>query len=235
MTAPAIHRLTQVSSTLDLTHEFAARGAPEGTVIVAAEQLQGRGTRGRSWHSPPGGLWFSILYRTVAESGLEILPLRIGLAIVRAVELVAPELRLGLKWPNDVMLEEKKLGGILCEARWQGTALSWIAVGVGLNVANPIPSDVATSAVALASRIPGVTAESLVIPIATALRQLPLHVTSFSEDELAQLSGRDWMQGRRIVEPVPGVARGILPDGSLLVERPDGSTVAIKAGRVLLD
>ena len=118
MNQPQIHRLTRVSSTLDVLHEYAQRGAPHGTVAVAEEQLQGRGTRGRSWHSPPGGFWFSILYRDGCDGAVDFLSLRIGLAVAMAVESVVNGVRLGIKWPNDIMLGEKKLGGVLSEARW---------------------------------------------------------------------------------------------------------------------
>ncbi|MEO8199817.1 MAG: biotin--[acetyl-CoA-carboxylase] ligase [Gemmatimonadota bacterium] len=235
MSHPESHRLTQVPSTLDVIHELAAGGAPHGTVVLAEEQLQGRGTRGRTWHSPPGGFWYSILYREITEGALELLSLRIGLAVARAIESVAPTVRLGIKWPNDIMLDDKKAGGILCEARWQGAALSWIAVGVGVNVANPIPPDVSDTATTLASRIPGINPELLLAPISRALRSLPLNVAAFSADEQAMLNGRDWLQGRAMKEPVAGVARGIQPDGSLLVEQPDGTILGVRAGRVLLD
>jgi BirA family transcriptional regulator, biotin operon repressor / biotin---[acetyl-CoA-carboxylase] ligase len=152
----SIHRLTQVSSSLDVLHEYAARGAPSGTVVVATEQLEGRGTRGRTWHSPPGGFWYSILYRDVNEAGLEFLSLRVGLAVAAAMESVVPRLRLALKWPNDLMLLDRKLGGVLCEARWQG-ALGWVAVGIGVNVANAIPEGLAGIAVSLDSIVRDVT------------------------------------------------------------------------------
>jgi BirA family biotin operon repressor/biotin-[acetyl-CoA-carboxylase] ligase len=223
-----------VASTLDVVHEYAARGAPGGTVVVAEEQLEGRGTRGRAWHSPPGGLWYSILYRDANESGLECLSLRIGLAVALAIESVAPGQRLGLKWPNDLMLGDRKLGGVLCEARWQGASLGWVAVGIGINVGNAIPPELVATAAALGPAEPGITVEQLIAPITTALRELPLQVDGLSGAELAELQGRDWLQGRSLSEPVAGIARGIQPDGSLLVECADGTTALVRAGRLLL-
>ena len=224
-----------MTSTLDVLHEYAEQGAPHGTVVVAEEQLAGRGSRGRTWSSAPGGLWLSILYRDASEAGLEFLSLRIGLAVAVAIESVLPGLRLGIKWPNDLMLGERKAGGVLCEARWQGAALSWAAVGVGINVINSIPAELEASAVALRSATPGITVDALIVPIATALRGLPLGVNAMSRDELTELQGRDWLQGRLLSEPLSGVARGILPDGSLLIEREDGTSTAVRAGRPVLD
>lgn len=235
MSAPLVHRLTRVTSTLDVVHEYAERGAPGGTVVVAEEQLEGRGTRGRTWHSPPGGLWYSILFRDAKESGLEFLSLRIGLAVAAAVESVVPGLRLGLKWPNDLMLGEGKLGGVLCEARWQGATLGWVAAGIGINVTNPVPAGPEAMAVALRSVTSAVSAEQLIEPITTALRQMPLQVDALIRAELGELQGRDWLQGRTLLEPVTGTARGIQPDGSLLIERADGTTTQVRAGRLMLD
>lgn len=235
MSVPQVHRLTRVTSTLDVMHEYAGRGAPGGTVVVADEQVEGRGTRGRTWHSPPGGLWYSILYRDASESGLEFLSLRIGLVVAAAIENVIPSQRLGLKWPNDLMLGERKLGGVLCEARWQGATLGWVAVGIGINVTNPVPPGLEASAVSLRSVDPGAAAERLIEPVTAALRQLPLQVDALSGSELADFQGRDWLQGRTLLEPVSGIARGIQPDGSLLIERADGTTTQVRAGRLMLD
>jgi BirA family biotin operon repressor/biotin-[acetyl-CoA-carboxylase] ligase len=231
----AVHRLRQVPSTLDVLHDLAAGGARHGTVVVAQEQMQGRGTRGRTWHSPVGGLWFSILYRDLEPSGVECLSVRVGLAVARAVELAVDGARIELKWPNDLIMEDRKLGGILCEARWQGNTLSWIAVGLGLNVANAIPVEVAATAIRLTRMFPAVTPDRLIGPITEALRSLPLDRSHLSAEESAALASRDWLAGRTLREPVPGIARGIAPDGSLIVEQPDGQRCAVKAGRVGLD
>jgi len=221
-----------VTSTLDVLHEYAAQGASHGTVVVADEQLEGRGTRGRPWHSPLGGLWYSILLRGVPDKQLEFLSLRIGLAIALALEGEIPGLRLGLKWPNDLMVGEGKVGGVLCEARWQGPVLGWIVVGLGINVNNRV-TDVDQPAAMLADVAAGVTVEQLIGPITAALTALATGST-LSPAELAEFANRDWLFGRSLCEPVSGRARGLNPDGSLRVERPDGITVPVRAGRILL-
>jgi BirA family biotin operon repressor/biotin-[acetyl-CoA-carboxylase] ligase len=115
-----VFRLERVDSALDAIHDRAAAGAPAGTVVVAGEQLAGRGARGDPWHSPPGGLWLSILLRPAVPVGVGVLSLRTGLAVATALDRVTGGESVGLKWPNDLILRDRKLGGILCEARWQG-------------------------------------------------------------------------------------------------------------------
>src|SRR5262245_17469457 len=134
---------------MDRLHELAEQGAPAGTALLAEEQTAGRGSRGRAWHSSPGGLWLSVLYRLPSPGGVELLSLRLGLLVAAALEGTAPELPVMLKWPNDLILRDRKLGGILCEARWQGESLAWVAAGLGLNVTNSIPDELRHTATAL--------------------------------------------------------------------------------------
>ena len=232
MSEPEIHRFAQVSSTLDVIHEFAGRGAPHGTVVVADEQLAGRGSRGRTWHSPLGGLWYSILFR--GGEADEALSLQVGLAVADAIEGMVQEAKLAIKWPNDLMLGERKAGGVLCEARWQGSALAWIAVGLGLNVRNQLPDMVVPGAVALNSVLPPLHPGSLVVPITRALRALPRDRTGLSAADLQRFDDRDWLRGRAVVEPVKGVADGVERDGRLRVKRPDGELVQLRSGTVVL-
>ena len=232
MAEPEIHRFSQVASTLDVIHEFAGRGAPHGTVVVAEEQLAGRGSRGRTWHSPLGGLWYGILLR--GGEADEALSLQVGLAVVDAIEAMVPEAKLALKWPNDLMLGERKVGGVLCEARWQGPALAWIAVGLGINVRNQLPDAVVPGAVALNSVLPPLHPGSLVDPITRALRGLPREGTGLSESELRRFDQRDWLRGRAVLEPVVGVADGVVPDGRLRIRGNDGEVVCVRSGSVVV-
>lgn len=232
MAEPEIHRFSQVASTLDMIHDFAGRGAPHGTVVVAEEQLAGRGSRGRTWHSPLGGLWYSILLR--GGQADEALSLQVGLAVVEAIEAIVPEASLALKWPNDLMLAERKVGGVLCEARWQGPALAWIAVGLGLNVRNQLPDDVVPGAVALNSVLPPLHPDSLVTPITRALRAMPRDGTGLSAAELAKFERRDWLRGRAVIEPTEGVADGVESDGRLRVRGKDGELTCLRSGSVVI-
>src|SRR5215218_3522258 len=110
---PQVHYFERVGSTMDVVHHLAADGALAGTGVLAGEQLEGRGSRGRSWHSPPGGLWMSMLFRPARTGGMEVMSLRVGLAVAEALDHLVPR-PIQLKWPNDLMLGEQKVGGILC-------------------------------------------------------------------------------------------------------------------------
>lgn len=231
---PTIHQFESTPSTQDIIHELAAAGAAAGTAVVARQQTMGRGSRRRSWESPVGGLWLSVLLRPNVAPALEVLSLRAALAVSSALEAIVPGLVLELKWPNDLMLNGRKLGGILCEARWQGSTLGWVAIGVGVNVANPIPAPLAQVAIALSSFAPGLTPEPLAAPLAAALTDLGEWTGHLSDSELAGFRSRDWLQGRRLREPIPGTAGGVSPNGALLVHLDDGATHEIRAGSVLL-
>ena len=229
----SLFRLARVDSTLDAVHERAAAGAPAGTVVVAGEQMAGRGARGDTWHSPPGGLWLSILLRPAVPVGVPVLSLRTGLGVARVLERATGTGTIRLKWPNDLMLQDRKLGGILCEARWQGDRLAWVAVGVGINVANTVPDAVADTAITLSTVAPDIDPDDLVPHMVEALRATGDGGALLGEEERADFERRDWLSGRHLTAPVDGVARGLTRDGSLLVDTGSG-TVAVRSGHVVL-
>ncbi|HEY3012344.1 MAG TPA: biotin--[acetyl-CoA-carboxylase] ligase [Gemmatimonadales bacterium] len=228
---PRIQHFERVGSTMDVIHELAARGAEAGTIVVASEQLDGRGSRGRTWHSPPGGLWLSALFRPPTLGGIEVVSLRVGLAVARAVEPLASG-RIQLKWPNDLMLNQRKVGGILCEARWQGGALGWVAVGIGLNVRNQIPAKLRGAAVSLAEERPDITGEEVTEAVVTALEGVDFRAERLSASELEQFADRDWLRGREIRQPLRGTVTGLGDDGTLLVRTPEGPGVSLRSGSV---
>jgi BirA family transcriptional regulator, biotin operon repressor / biotin---[acetyl-CoA-carboxylase] ligase len=217
---------------MDLLHGLADSGAPAGTVVVAAEQTAGRGSRGRSWQSPRGGLWMSLLLRPAREA-TELLSLRAGLAVAEALERAAPGLDIDIKWPNDLMWDGRKLGGVLCEARWIGDAPAWTVVGLGLNLRNPLPDALHESAAALGERLPEVGPDEVLDMVLPALRRLATE-PRLDVAEQAALARRDWLRGRRLAEPCPGHAEGIAASGALLVRDRDGAVVEVRAGTVRL-
>lgn len=153
-----IIRLKVTESTNSVALEAGEQGAPAGTVVVADEQTGGRGRLNRSWLSPPGmGLYFSLVLRPdLAPGDLAKITLAAGLAVCRAIEAecrIYPE----IKWPNDLLVEGRKFGGILTETRsGQDPAAErcpLVVVGVGLNLSPPrggFPSDLQERATALA-------------------------------------------------------------------------------------
>ncbi|HEX8959350.1 MAG TPA: biotin--[acetyl-CoA-carboxylase] ligase, partial [Solirubrobacterales bacterium] len=126
------HRHFRVTdSTNARARELAEGGAPGGTVVTADEQTVGRGRQGRSWTAPPGkALLYSALLRPLDERHL-LLPLAVPLAVCEAAEALELGIECGIKWPNDVWLDGKKLAGVLIEAKPQE---GWAVIGVGLNL-----------------------------------------------------------------------------------------------------
>lgn len=118
-----------MDSTNRVAAAWARQGGPNGAVVRADRQSAGRGREGRAWHSPHGGLWFSMILRPPRLTGLSLIA---GLAVVRAVEELGLPAR--VRWPNDVYLGDRKLAGILCEARLRGAQVDYAILGIGLNV-----------------------------------------------------------------------------------------------------
>ncbi len=178
-------------STMDAVHARAEAGAPHGAAVAAREQSAGRGRRGRGWRSPRGGLWVSVVCRPADASAMEHLSLRVGLAVADALERLLPGLpHLTVKWPNDLLLAGRKVAGILCEARWDGGHPAWVAVGLGLNVANPVPPELRGLATCLAehAEVPG--PETLAAPLVQAIARAAALPGALTDPEREQLARR---------------------------------------------
>lgn len=141
-----------VGSTNDIAVALAERDEPEGTVIVADEQLAGRGRLGRSWVSPAGaGLYVSVIVRPLAPT--PILTLAAGVALARGIE-AASGLLVDLKWPNDVYVGSRKLAGILAEGGSSPQRGHFVVIGFGVNISSAAyPPDIAIRATALETEL----------------------------------------------------------------------------------
>ena len=233
-----VDALAECGSTSTLLLERAAQGAPSGTVIVADRQHAGRGSRGRHWlATPQASLTFSVLWRF--DGGLERLAglsLAVGLAVVRALESCGAA-GISLKWPNDVLLDDAKLVGILVELQSHGqndpgSALA--VIGIGLNLQLPdgeIERDgVALPVAALADALAELPERHELF--ARLLIELARVFDDFSSGGFAALreqwQARHAWQGRpvrllrdgRVVQQ--GICRGADDDGALLVQTANG-------------
>lgn len=227
------HHHESIDSTNERARELAIGGAPSGTVVTAAAQTAGRGRHGRRWSAPPGtALLYSAILRPLDLSHL-LLPLAVPVAVCEATERLAP-VSCEIKWPNDIWLDERKLGGVLIEAR----PPEWAVIGVGVNVsiaADEFPADLRWPAASLGH---GTTPAGLREALDAALGEW---VAAPAERVLEQFRRRDALRGRRISwEGGPdaldraGVAAGIDERGNLLVTGDDGETVALGSGEVQL-
>ncbi|MEA2005902.1 MAG: biotin--[acetyl-CoA-carboxylase] ligase [Acidobacteriota bacterium] len=130
-----IYHVESCSSTNDIARELILQGAEEGTVVISEAQEKGRGTKGRQWFSIPGkGIYLSVILRP-KKSNVSILPLLAGVAVIDSI-LEATGIRVYLKWPNDIVWDGKKLGGILSESCFAGKRLHYVILGIGLNVSH---------------------------------------------------------------------------------------------------
>ena len=207
------HRLAD--STNERAKALAAAGAPHGTLVTAAEQTAGRGRQGRSWLAQAGA---AVLMSVVLRPPPEALPLAAAVAVAEAVPVET-----AIKWPNDVLVDGRKLAGILVEGRPQE---GWVVLGIGLNVSG-IPEEVADIAASL-----GDADRDEVL--AALLERLEARLASPLEEVLDEWRRRDALHGRQIAwDGGAGVAAGIDADGALLVDTDDGR-VALVAGEVHL-
>jgi BirA family biotin operon repressor/biotin-[acetyl-CoA-carboxylase] ligase len=238
-----VHRLESVGSTNDAARELAQAGAAHGTAVVADEQTRGRGTKGRAWHSPRGlGLYASFILRGAAGGpvpSLHLLPLAAGLAASDAV-LAAVGIEVRLKWPNDLVHDGKKLGGILSEGVSGAAGGDFAVVGVGINVGHGLrdfPEGLRASSTSLRLLAgKAVTVEPVFDGLCRALdcwynalvRGEKGSVVRTFEARLAFPPGVSiWVETP--AGTFTGLCRGLDEEGRLLVER-DGA-----AGTVALD
>jgi len=233
-----IIRYKRIPSTNTKAYQLAEKGAPEWTVVVSEAQTRGRGRAGKSWISPKGGLWFSILLRPdIPASGVWILQFLAANATRRTVEK-ATKVRVRVKWPNDLVLDSGKLGGILVESRSTGPKLSFAIIGIGLNVnltSHDLPEG-ATSLHVETRRKHGL--HTLLKPILQAVR------ASYSDVEKPEKLLAEWWQNcihrRRMVqvEGPEGTARGVSvgldPHGYLLVEKEGAIIEKFSEGSLLV-
>lgn len=231
-------RLTD--STNERAKELAMADAPGGLVITADEQTAGRGRRGNAWFAPPGScLLYSALVRPFAADRSHLLPLAVPLAVCEAAESVAP-VRCQVKWPNDIWIDERKVSGVLVEARPDE---DWAVVGVGLNVAiadDEFPPELRDTAISLLpteaddGRPPG-GAPSVRRALAALNDVLGRWLEAGDDEILSSYRARDALCGKRISwDGGEGVAEEIDERGHLVVEKGDGERVALGAGEVHL-
>ena len=234
--------LESVDSTNEYAKDMIKNGCDHGTLIVAKQQLQGRGRRGRSWVSDPGdGIFMSLIVKPelpLAKTAL--ITLIAALAVTEAIKEVT-SITPGIKWPNDILINEKKVCGILTELEVSHNRPSFVIVGIGINVnMKTLPSqleDIATSLY----RQTGIRYENH-----TIIDSCMKHFESFYEKyqaegdfhvlkELYQSYSLNLGKPVTVIsgaESFQGMALSIGDDGQLLVEKEDGQRIQVVSGEV---
>ena len=235
-----VHFARETDSTNLWIKRLAKEGASEGTLALAEFQSAGRGRLGRSWEVPEGtSVMMSILLRPKFEPQYApTLTLVMGMAVAKAVKSLGFDV--SIKWPNDVVVSHKKICGILTEMGVRDGKIDYAVIGVGINVnIREFPEEMADKATSLylesgkefdRSQIPGLVMEAFEEYYEKFAATCDL--SGLKEEYESILA--NYNQPVRVLakEPYEGVARGITDGGELLVEKTDGTIVAVSAGEV---
>ena len=245
LTTPSLGREIHLEDELESTNvrakELARQGGVHGQIVLARHQSSGRGRLQREWESPRGGLWMSVVLRpNLSLADASKLTLAASVAIVDAIEELF-SLRIGIKWPNDLIFNGLKLAGILGEVVGEWNTVQALILGIGINANFPREQ---LSSLLNATTLFEILGEDVDLNIlaATILEHLEKQVISLEKKEFSELRGR-WLEravglgeevrvllGKQAFE---GVFKGITIDGALLLETEDGEK-NFSAGEVQL-
>ncbi len=239
----------ETDSTNTRAKQLAEEGMPHGTLVCAERQTVGKGRRGKGWSSPPGeAIYMSVLLRPqILPAHASMLTLVMGLAAAQACNEILREIledeapAVQIKWPNDLVLKERKIAGILTELSTEVDYINHIVVGIGINVnTEQFPEEIAGTAISLyqaagrkfsRAKLTARCMERLEACYETFLKTEDLSLLQEDYGRLLVNTGK----GVRVMEPgneYVGTALGINDRGELLVRREDGSVTAVYAGEV---
>lgn len=235
-----LHWFNITQSTNTLAREMAQKGAPEGTVVLAEEQTGGKGRVGRSFYSPSGkGIYLSVVLRPACKAeSLMHLTCAVGVAVCDAIDQ-ALGIRPGIKWINDLVLGNKKLGGILTELSIQNGIAEYAIVGIGINClgkTEDFPPEIRDIATSLQDHLNApVDTEALIAEIIHSLWDMRKNL--FSRNFMAAYEKDCITLGKEICllqndQKSYGVAKGLTGNGELIVEFSDGTTKVVHHGEV---
>lgn len=234
----------ELDSTQIRAHEMVAQGAIEGTVIIAEQQTQGRGTMGKKWFSPSGkGIWFSMVLKPrIPLQFISQLTLLVSVALCRTIRKVL-QVEIGIKWPNDLLIEGKKVSGILLESSGEDERLRYVIAGVGISanlIAEDFPVDLRTKATSLRMAAgEEVNREELLCEFLLEFENLYqlFHEQGFAPIrtlwEALSVSLNCPIEVKTSQGSIEGVAHGLDEMGALVVTLQNGSTQKIYSGDVI--
>ena len=236
-----VHYFKKISSTNEVAHDLAKKGAKEGEYVVAEQQTHGRGRLQRKWLSKPGNLYVSLILRPkIAIQEASHLTFVASLAVAKTLEkylAMAPS----LKWPNDVLVDGKKIAGILTEIATTGSKIDFVIVGIGMNInQEKFPKSLSQTAASLYQIL------GKPLKLDQVLEQL---LQSFDEwytaylkqgfsvikemwEEKSVIIGRE-VEVRDHRKRIKGLALGIDKNGARLLQIPSGETVPVYTGDLI--
>jgi BirA family biotin operon repressor/biotin-[acetyl-CoA-carboxylase] ligase len=237
-----IHHFFRTDSTNRVAMELGYTNEPEGAVVIAEEQTAGRGRAGRNWHSERAtGIYATLLLRPkISPVQAPLLTMMAGLSAHAAIQ-AQTGLQPDVKWPNDLVLNGKKLGGILTEMHAEPTVVRFVIVGIGINVnQEQFPAEL--SAIATSLRVETGRGQSRLELLARLLREFESDYNRFLRDGSGSVTERftqvsSYASGKKVrvtngKETYIGVTAGLRPEGLLQIRREDGALVTVLAGDV---
>ena len=238
-----IRLFPEVVSTNTLAMEAASQGAPEGTVIIAETQTGGKGRLGRTWISPRGNLYFSVILRPQIPTHKAPLITLVGAVAVASAIRKHCSLQAAIKWPNDILISGKKAAGLLTEMSAEPDRIRHIALGIGVDVnmeLQELPPDIRMNTTTLAAEAGGKIDRRLLLQ--QILRDLEHWYRIFLASEAEVL--KEWERlnmtiGNRVAvsgsrEVFEGLAQGIDPEGRLMVALDNNTIRIVAAGDVTI-
>lgn len=238
-----IHLHAELESTNTHAMELANKGAPEGTVVIAETQTGGKGRLGRTWISPKGNLYLSVILRPkIPTHKAPLITLMGAVAVVSAIRKQL-ELNAGIKWPNDIFLSGKKAGGLLTEMSAEPDRVKHIVLGIGLDVnmdLAELPAEIRPVSTTLAAEAGEKMDRSLLLR--RMLSELDRWYHTFLTNEAAvpaEWEAFNVTLGNRVAvsglgETIEGLAQGIDNEGRLILKLDNGSLRVVTAGDVTL-
>jgi len=232
-----VYHFDEVDSTNDIAKELAL-GSEEGTVVIAETQKRGRGSFGKPWFSPKGGIWLSIILKPqISPSQIPLITFISGIAVCKAIRKLKLNARIG--WPNDVLIGNKKVCGILSEAGLNGK-VNYVVVGVGINANVDIesfPEDLKPNATSLKQELGKEVPKEDIIQ--KMFDEMEIVYNNFKKGKLTSIL-KEWkklsctirkkVEIRGATGTIEGKALDIDKDGALIVKLKNGTIKKVIAG-----
>lgn len=223
---------SEVPSTQSVAQDLAEKGIEEA-LVVSEIQKNGRGRRNRSWQSSRGGLWFTLILRpNEPPSKASFLNIIAGLSVAKAIEDIL-DIHASLKWPNDVLLDEKKVCGILSEMKGEVDHLDYVLLGVGLNVNNNVSVEGSTSLSEIKSKRINRTVllKAIIRNFEDLMDEDRSRVVDSWESRSSTIGKR--VEVQKVDGNYDGLAEGIDENGALIVTKDNGEKESVLSGDVI--